>query len=143
MRNNKINREFLESIIYDIYQNKTIEENSDEKDAYGIEDFHIDYIGRIINIHSPLFGLLSKTKNFEKIFKIYMKPIKNIKDNSIKEAFENLNKFNKILSIYYTLDNIRDFDLKELNIKIKRLILEITESNPLEKNINYLFETLF
>jgi len=143
LRNNKISREFLESIIYDIYQNKTIEENSDEKDEDGIEDFHVDYIGRAISIHSPLFGILSTTKNFEKIFVINMKPIKNIKDNSIKEAFENLNKSNKILSIYYTLDNIRDFDLKELNLKIKRLTLEITASNPLEKDINYLFETLF
>ena len=62
-----------------------------------------------------------------------MKPIKNIKDNSIKEAFDNLIDSNKSLSIYYTLDNIRDFDLKELNIKIKRLYLRITESKPLKK----------
>ena len=72
-----------------------------------------------------------------------MKPIKNIKDNSIEEAFDNLIKSDKSLSINYSLDNIRDFNLKELNIKIKIFVLKITASNPLEKDINYLFETLF
>ena len=144
LRHNKLNREFLESMIYDIYQNKTIEEDLDEKDADGVKDFYCQqYYYKFINIYSPLFGLLSKTKNFEKIFTIEMKPIKNIKDNSIKKAFDNLIKSNKSLSIEYSLDNIRDFDLKELNIKIKRLTLIITASNPLEKDINYLFETLF
>ena len=137
MRHNKLNREFLESMIYDIYQNKTIEEDLDEKDADGVKDFQCtEYYYRLINIYSPLFGLLSKTKNFEKIFTIEMKPIKNIKDNSIKKAFDNLIKSNKSLSIEYSLDNIRDFDLKQLNIKIKRLSLIITASNPLEKDIN-------
>ena len=60
--------------------------------------------------------------------------------------FNNINKTNKSISIYYTIYDIRNPYLKLLlsNInRIKRLILNITTENPSEKDLNAFFETFF
>ena len=57
-----INKEKIESIIYNIFQNKKIKD-IDEEDIDKIENYE-----KLINIDSPLFNIISKTKNFEKIF---------------------------------------------------------------------------
>ena len=51
-------------MIYDIYQNKTIEEDLDEKDADDVKDFHCKYYNRLINIFSPFVWLIIKDKEF-------------------------------------------------------------------------------
>ena len=106
-------------MIYDIYQNKIIKDLDDEV-VYEAENNYTKII-----VYSPLFNLLSKTKNFENIFTIYKNPTKDSKDNYIK-IFNELNKSNKNLSICYKISNINQFFLKELNVnKIKNLTLDI------------------
>ena len=61
-----INKEQIESIIYNIFQNKKIKD-IDEEDIDKIENYE-----KLINIDSPLFNIISKTKNFEKIFTIHI-----------------------------------------------------------------------
>ena len=61
----KLNKESLEKIIYDIYENKEIKD---------IEEEDVDKIKnneKLINIESPLFNILSKTTNFGEIFTIH------------------------------------------------------------------------
>ena len=76
----KINKEKLGKIIYEIFENK--------KGNYE----------KLINIDSPLFNIISKTKNFEKIFTINIDQIiideYKLKDDYIT-FFSNLNN-NKI-----------------------------------------------
>ena len=92
-KDNKINKEELEKIIYDIYENKNIKDlYNEDLNRINEEDYEI-----LIDISSPLFNIISKTKNFEKIFTIYInqKDIdkNNLKDDYIK-FFDNLNKLN-------------------------------------------------
>ena len=63
---NKINKERIEKIIYDIYENKKIKD-IEEEDVDKVKDNE-----KYINIESPLFKILSNTKNFGKIFKILL-----------------------------------------------------------------------
>jgi len=129
---NKIDIKKFENMIYDIYQNKIIE----DKNEKGFETKN-----NFITIYSPLFDILSKTKNFEKIFIIYMSPDNNSKEDYIK-VFNNLNKLNKNLSIFYHTKHIGKFKLKEFNIKnIKRLTLDIDgKKHPsLKKGTKYFY----
>ena len=63
---NKLNKERIENIISDIYENKEIKD-IEEEDVNNIKDYE-----KLINIESPLFKILSKTKNFRKKFAIYI-----------------------------------------------------------------------
>ena len=145
---NKLNKETIENIISDIYENKEIK--NIEEDVGKIEDHK-----KLINIESPLFKILSKTKNFSKIFTIHI-PQNIIDEYKLKEDyikfFDNLNQLDiKYSSIYYDLVDVNKINyLKEFNInfnKIKRLILKI-ENNSKEKydnniQINKFFGSLF
>ena len=113
-----INKEQIESIIYNIFQNKKIKD-IDEEDIDKIENYE-----KLINIDSPLFNIISKTKNFEKIFTIHISQ-KNIDKYNLKidyiNFFNNLNKINiKYESIFYVLNDINKLNyLKEINIDFK------------------------
>ena len=56
---NKLNKERIENIIYDIFENQEIKDIEEEEDIDRIRDN-----GKLINIESPLFKIVSKTKNF-------------------------------------------------------------------------------
>ena len=104
-------------MIYYIYQNKEIKNNTEEN---GYDETEKNYIN--IDIYSPLFDILSKTKNFEQIFTIKMNSYDIISnENDYRKLFNNLNKLNKNLSVFYRLrDDKGKFYLKEFNItKIK------------------------
>ena len=116
---NKINKEKFENIIYDILNNKKInEENNIKKDSE-----------ILIDIESPLFEIISKTKIFENNYTIYIsqKIIDKYKlKDYYKNYFDNLNKLNiKYSSIYYSFeDNNKINYLNEVDIdfnKIKRI----------------------
>ena len=130
LKKKRLNKEKIENIILDVYENKEI------KDIYK-ED--IDKIKekekekeKLINIESPLFEVFLKIKNFGKIFSIHIS--QNIIDdyNLIDEyinLFDKLNNMNiNYTSIYYYLNNINKINyLKEIHInfnKIKRLTIE-------------------
>ena len=141
---NKINKEKFENIIYDILNNKKInEENNIKKDSE-----------ILIDIESPLFEIISKTKIFENNYTIYIsqKIIDKYKlKDYYKNYFDNLNKLNiKYASIYYSFYDKNKIDyLKELNINfnnIKRIsmIEEEGKKNYSEyNNNNKLYEALF
>ena len=137
----KLNKEEFENIISDILVNKEIKENTN----------------KLIDIESPLFEIISKTKSFENNYTIYIsqKIIDKfkLKDN-YKIYFDKLNKLNiKYSSIYCTFDDINKISyLIELNIdfnKIKRISLIEERNNKEEKKEKYLednknfFGTLF
>ena len=99
---------------------------------------------KLINIESPFFRRLSKTKNFGKLFAIHIsqKIIDEykLKDEYIK-LFEKLNNLNiNYESIFYNLKDIKKINyLKEINIdfnKIKRLSIIENEDYEDENNIN-------
>ena len=116
----------IEKIIYDIFENKKIKD-IDEEDVDKIEEKE-----KLISIESPLFNILSKTKNFSKIFTIHISQ-EIIDEYKLKEDyikfFDNLNKLDiKYASIFYILKDMNKINyLKEFNInfnKIKRLTLK-------------------
>ena len=154
LKEKNISKEKIENILYDIFENKEIK-NLEE------EDIDIDKIEnnneKLINIDSPLFKIISRTKNFVKRFAIYIsqKIIDKykLKDEYLK-FFDNIDNLSfNYTSIYYLLDDINKINyLKEINIdfnKIKRLTLKIEENyneedeNMKLKNNKYFFETLF
>ena len=141
----KIKKEKIENIIYDIFENKEIKD-IDEEDVHIIKEKE-----KFINIESPLFNILSKTKNFGSIFTIYIsqKIIDEyqLKDKYIK-IFENLNNLNiKYSSIFYNLKDINKINyLKEINInfnKIKKLTIENENDNENDNKFNNYFDILF
>jgi len=150
LKEKNIYKEKLEKIIYDIFENKEIK-SLEEEDIDKIEN----NCEKLINIDSPLFKIISETKNFYKIFTIHIsqKIIDkyNLKDEYIK-FFDNNNNLNiNYTSIYFLLDNINKINyLKEMNVdfnKIKRLTLKIEENynerNENQKNNKVFFESLF
>ena len=68
LKQKKINKENIENIIYDIYENKNIKDIDEVKeDINQIENYEI-----LISIFSPIFKIVSKTKNFsKKIYNLY------------------------------------------------------------------------
>ena len=88
MKEKKINKEKLESIVYEIVENK---EGNYEK---------------LINIDSPLFNIISKTKNFEKIFTINIDQI-IIDEYKLKDDYKNF-----------------FFDLNKKNVKYESISLK-------------------
>ena len=111
----KVNKEIIEKIIYDIYENKEIKE-IDEEDLDKMKANE-----KLIFIESPLFKILSKTKNFGKIFTIFIsqKIIDEYKlKKKYKTLFDKLNNFNiKYSSIFYHLG-----DIKYIRIIINKIL---------------------
>ena len=115
---NKLNIKEFENIIYEVKNN---EEEKTIKDDYEIK----------INIDSPLFDILSKTKNFSNNYTIYISQNeidKYEKKDEYINFFNKLNKSNiKYASIYYMFNDKKNINnLKEFNIdfnKIKRMTL--------------------
>ena len=158
LKEKNISKEKIENILYDIFENKEIK-NLEE------EDIDIDKIEnnneKLINIDSPLFKIISRTKNFVKRFAIYIsqKIIDKykLKDEYLK-FFDNIDNLSfNYTSIYYLLDDINKINyLKEINIdfnKIKRLTIiekedinffvDEDEDNINKNQINNFFEILF
>ena len=141
LNDNKILRYNLEKIIYYIYNNKYIKEIDEENSDKIMENY-----GKLININSPLFNLLSKTKNFDKYFTIVL-----YQKNSSYWLQKLNNKKLKYLSIYNILDELNIDYLKKLNFNnIKSLTLKYEYYYNKEKyiysirkNNNCFFETLF
>jgi hypothetical protein len=138
-KSKKLNKEIIEKIIYDIFENKKIKD-IDEEDVDKIKENE-----KLINIDSPLFNILSKTKNFSKIFTIHISQEiidkYNLKEDYIK-FFDNLNQLDiKYASIFYILKDMNKINyLKEFNIKfnkIKRLTLKFDNyyENKVSKNL--------
>ena len=125
----------VEKLIYEI--------KNDENERIIKEDYETK-----INIDTPLLEILSKTKNYEKNYTIYLSQI-DIDENNLKKDYtssfskENIN----FSSIYYVLKDKKKINyLRELNInfnKIKRMTLIVGS----EENNNYInkcfFEILF
>ena len=138
---NKINKEKIENYIYEIYEYA----NFGEEDINKINENY----EKKIDIYSPLFKIISKTKNFEKIFTIIINQ-KNIDEfellNDYRNFFDYLNKLNiKYSSIYCIFHKF--YDLKEylenINIdmnKIKRLsLIQEGEKKLSDNNKNHKF----
>ena len=85
---NKLDRKKFENIIYEII-------NNEEEIRIIKEDYEIK-----ININSPLLEIISKTKNFENNYTIYIPQTEN--NEEYINIFNQLNKNNtKYASIYY------------------------------------------
>ena len=117
---NNFNKEEFENILYEILKRKETEDINEINKK--------EYYNQFIDIDSPLFELMSKTKNFEK-YTIYIALGCKLKEDYII-LFNKLNKSNiKYSSIYYSFNDIEKLNyLKEFNLdfhKIKRIILEI------------------
>ena len=141
---NKLNKEKIQDIIFEILENKKIKD-IDEDDVNIINE-------KLINFDSPLFEIISKTKLFEKNFTIYISQ-KNIDDYKLKNDyiifFDKLNKSNiKYSSLFYKFNDKNKINyLEEFNIdfnKIKKLtLIEDDEEGNIYENNNYFFGTLF
>ena len=159
LKEKNLNKEEIENIIFDIFDNKKIKDIDEE-------DLHKAQNETLIDIDSPLFNILSKTKNFGNIFTIYISQ-ENIDNFNLKNdyisLFENLNNSNaKYKSIFYSLKDVEKLNyLKDINIdfnKIKKITLKIGEENTdyndeeeiyeneatvCSNNNNHFFEDLF
>ena len=154
LEQNNLNKDKFEKIIYDIYEYKNIKDLNEE-DINNAENYD-----KLIDIDSPLFNLLSKTKNFEKKFTVYLSQ-NNIDEYNLKyyyaQVFKNLNKLKiKYSSISYILDDITKLNyLNKINIdfnKIERINLYINNyiksnafanNKDLKINNKTFFETFF
>ena len=119
----KIPKKKIENIIHYIYQNKIIKDIDEEN-----YDKIMDY-GKLIYTDSPLYFLLSQTKNFEKYF------------TSIANCLKKIHNI-KLSSIYYNLDEPDINYLKKWNINnIKRLTLKNEKyyAPKVEKICKYIF----
>ena len=109
---NKFNKEKLGKILSEIFED-IIETKETKKENY-------------INIESPLFGIISKIKDFGTYYIIYISQ-KKIDEYLLKEDYKILfNKLNnsnlKYSSIYYVFNEKEKLDyLKELNINYKNI----------------------
>ena len=148
LSDNKLNKEIFEDILYEVLESKQIKDIDEEE----VNNINKDY-DKKININSPLFERISKTKMFEKNLSIYISQKKS-KNDYIK-IFDKLNESNiKYSSIFYDIYyNAMDENnyLKELNINynnIKKLTLNIKYDIDYEEDILYennkdFFETFF
>ena len=127
----KLDKERIENILYEIFEKKEIKD-IDEEDVDKIKDHE-----KLINIESPLFMILSKTRNFGKIFTIYISQKiidKHKLKDEYKKFFDKLNKLNiEYESIFYDYKDINNINyLKQINInfnKIKKITLAIEYDN--------------
>ena len=139
---NKINKEEFENMVYEILNKNEIEDINEvnRKEEYN----------KLIEINSPIFDLISKTKSFHKYsISISQEDIdKNLKVDYII-LFNKLNKSNiNYTSIYYSFNDITKLKyLNELCIdfnKIKRIILDIKgKDNKIDEDYKFYFITFF
>ena len=130
---NNLNKEEFVKIIYDVL------ENQKAKDINEInEDNEI-----LIDLDSPLFEMISKTKNFENKYTIYICQ-ENIDEYKLKNDFIRIfDKFNKLnikySSIFYSFKDKNKIDyLKQFKIdfnKIKRMTLFHEDLMQRKRNI--------
>ena len=134
---NRLNKKEFETIIYNVLENKNIE-NIDKN----IKKFDTKIL---INIDSPLFELILKTKNFENNYIVYIYE-ENIDDNYkfYYNIFNNSNNTNiKYLSICYNFKNIKKLNyLKELNIDFNKINYMHFINQNKENNNCILFENI-
>ena len=80
----KLNKKEFKNLIFELIINKKLNEIEEDSE-------------KLIDMDSPLFEIISKTKNFENNYTIYISQ-KNIDDNNLKDdfriKFDNLNKSN-------------------------------------------------
>ena len=127
----KINKNLLENLIYEIYENKQIKGINQKKETY-------------INIDSPLFDIISKLSHFEKNYTIciYQKIIDeyNLIYEYMNKFFDKLKKPNiKYISVIY-FSNYKEIKyLGRLNIdtKITKLILKKVENLKCLEYMNF------
>ena len=107
------------------------------------------YAQKLINIDSPLFEIVLKTRNFSNYYAIYISQ-KNIDENNMKDLYINfydkLNKSNKFSSIFFRYKDKKAINyLKEFNVdfnRIKRLsLIQDNQGNNGDNDI--FFETFF
>ena len=107
----KLNKKEFENIISEVIKNKEYKEKEDSEIL-------------LIDMESPLFGIISKTKSFANNYTIFVSQ-KNIDKNKLKDYykihFDDLNKSNiKYSSIYYEFYDKKKINyLKKLNINSK------------------------
>ena len=130
LKEKKVKKVKMENIIYEVFENKEIKE-IDEEDVEKVKDNE-----KLINIESPLFEVLSKTRNFGKIFTIYISQKiidKHKLKDEYKKFFVKLNKMNiEYESIFYDYKDNNNNYLKQINInfnKIKKITLAIEYDN--------------
>ena len=92
---NKLNKEKIEKILYEVINNQNIKDEENNE--------------KYINLDSPLFEIISKTKDFSKLYTIYISQ-KNIDEYKLKDdyimIFKKLNESNiKYSSIFYIYNN--------------------------------------
>ena len=108
---------------------------------------------KLINIESPLFEVLSKTRNFGKIFTIYISQKiidKHKLKHEYKKFFDKLNKLNiEYESIFYDYKDNNNNYLKDIKInfnRIKRLTIEIDytdKSKTIKKKLRIFLKFYF
>ena len=144
LKQENLSENIFGNIVYDVLENKKIKE-IDEENINKIDDYD-----KLINIDSPLFNIISKTKNFEIKFSINISQINidkfNLK-NYYAKVFDKLNNSKiKYSSISYYLSDIKKINyLREINIdfkKIKRLTLNLQEDKT-KKNYKSFFTNVF
>ena len=144
LKEKKLDKQNIEKIIFDVYEYRE-KKNLDEK--------YFDKMTKIY-IESPLFKILSKTKNFGKLYTIYISQEILDKFQSIdeyKKVFDELNNMNiNYASIFYSLKDISKINyLKEINInfnKIKALTIHNYVDNaivPSKKENNNVIQNYF
>jgi hypothetical protein len=110
---NELNKEEFEKIVYDVQKKENlskIEENYEE----------------LINIDSPLFEIISRTKNFENNYSIYISQ-EDIDKYKLKKQYKNffdklnITNINYSSIYYYFIDKEKKNYLKELNIDFKKI----------------------
>ena len=84
---NKLNKEKFEDIIYEVLENKKIKDIDEEE--VNVIDKDLE---KLIDINSPLFEIISKTKLFEKNISIYIN--NNESKNNYIKFIDKLNKSN-------------------------------------------------
>ena len=145
----KFNKEKFEDDLYELLENKNIKD---------IDEEEVSVVGKaeekLININSPLFESISRTKIFENNISIYISQDKEF-NKSKKEYiifFDKLNKSGvKYSSIHYDFEESDEINsLKDLNIdfsKIKKLTLNLQSEQYLyykeEKKNIFFFRYLF
>ena len=148
---NKLNKVKFEDILYEVLENKKIKDIDEEEVNKINKDSE-----KLIDINSPLFEIISKTKILEKYFSIYIS--QDIESNESKKYYIYINKLNKsnndfriffdkinksniqYSSIFYNFDKMNKiYNLKEFNIdfnKIKKLTLNVNCKLEFGENIN-------
>ena len=143
MKEHNINKNYLEKLIFEV--------KNEEKEKLIKEDFETR-----VNFNSPLFDIISKTKNFENNYTIYIDQYYIDEYDSNKKHKSFFNKLNKLKvnysSIYYHNDNSGNTYknntslLKRLNIdfnKIKRMTFHIYGKYYSETKAFSFFHNLF